>query len=401
MPSAEIVTIGTEILLGEIADTNAPAIARALRSCGVDVYRTTSVGDNVERIAAILREAAARADVVITTGGLGPTVDDPTRDAVARAVGVETEFRPELWDQVRAVFARYGTQPGDNNRRQAFVPRGAEAIPNPVGTAPAFIAPTARGGIVALPGVPREMTHLLATAVIPWLRARFGLTHVIVVRVLRTAGVGESAIDARIDDLERLTNPTVGLAAHAGQVDVRITAKAASEADAADLIGPVEDDLRARLGAWVFGADGETLAGAVLRGLAARGQAIAVFEAGLGGRLAGALGDVDRGGEAVSPGPFAGGEVRAGGALDAGGLGTWTAACRDARGADFGLGIALAPDGDRQVARLCLVSPAGIEHREVAHGGHPAMAARRAVNMGLDWVRRAIGEAGKEKPARP
>lgn len=387
MPSAEIVTIGTEILLGEIVDTNASHIARTLRACGVDVFRTTSVGDNVARIADALREAAARADVVITTGGLGPTVDDPTREAVARAVGVDTEFRPELWDQIRAVFARYGTPPAENNRRQAFVPCGAEAIANPVGTAPGFIAPTGRGGIVALPGVPREMEHLLAEAVVPWLRARFGLTHTIVVRVLRTAGAGESAIDARIGDLEHRVNPTVGLAAHAGQVDVRIAAKAASEADAAALIAPVEADLRARLGDWVFGADGDTLAGAVLKRLAARRQTLAVVEAGLGGRLAGALGDAasaDPGSGAS--GPFAGGEVRPGG-LDAEGLAAWTAAYRTGCGADIGLGIALETAPERVVARLCLVTPTSTEHRERSHGGHPRMAAGRAVNLGLDWVR--------------
>jgi len=139
MPSAEIITIGTEILLGEIVDTNTRFLARALRGLGVDLFRTVTIGDNAQRIAEAIQDSLRRADIVITTGGLGPTVDDPTREAVARAAGVETEFREELWEQVKAVIARYGRTPGENQKRQAVVPRGAIAIQNPVGTAPAFI----------------------------------------------------------------------------------------------------------------------------------------------------------------------------------------------------------------------------------------------------------------------
>lgn len=142
MPSAEIITIGTEILLGEIVDTNTRFLARALRGLGVDLFRTVTIGDNAQRIAEAIQDSLRRADIVITTGGLGPTVDDPTREAVARAAGVETEFREELWEQVKAVIARYGRTPGENQKRQAVVPRGAIAIQNPVGTAPAFIVET-------------------------------------------------------------------------------------------------------------------------------------------------------------------------------------------------------------------------------------------------------------------
>ena len=139
MPSAEIITIGTEILLGEIVDTNTRFLARTLRGLGVNLFRTITIGDNAQRIAEAIQDSMRRADIVITTGGLGPTVDDPTREAVARAVGVETEFREELWEQVKTVIARYGRVPGENQKRQAFVPRGAIAIENPVGTAPSFI----------------------------------------------------------------------------------------------------------------------------------------------------------------------------------------------------------------------------------------------------------------------
>ncbi|MEW5940038.1 MAG: competence/damage-inducible protein A, partial [Chloroflexota bacterium] len=174
MPSAEIITIGTEILLGEIVDTNTRFIARALRGLGVDLFRAVTIGDNATRIVEAIQDSMRRADIVITTGGLGPTVDDPTREAVARAVGVQTEFREDLWKQVKAVIARYGRLPSENQKRQAFVPQGAIAIENPVGTAPSFIVETplrlppnspnlggvarsAEGGkvIISLPGVPQ------------------------------------------------------------------------------------------------------------------------------------------------------------------------------------------------------------------------------------------------------
>src|SRR5512134_2486139 len=134
MPSAEIITIGTEILLGEIVDTNTRYIARTLRGMGVDLYRTITIGDNVERIAEAINHSMNRAEIVITTGGLGPTVDDPTREAVARAAGLSLEFRDELWQQVRSTIARYGRRPTENQKRQAYVPQHSIVIRNPVGT---------------------------------------------------------------------------------------------------------------------------------------------------------------------------------------------------------------------------------------------------------------------------
>ncbi|NMB88382.1 MAG: competence/damage-inducible protein A, partial [Chloroflexi bacterium] len=131
MPAAEIIAIGTELLLGEIQDTNTQFLARTFRDAGIDLYRTTMIGDNAERIAQAIRESLTRCDIIITTGGLGPTVDDPTRLAVAQAMGVDIEFRPELWEQIKSRFARYGRQATDNNRRQAYIPQGAQAIENP------------------------------------------------------------------------------------------------------------------------------------------------------------------------------------------------------------------------------------------------------------------------------
>src|SRR5512140_541170 len=190
MPSAEIITIGTEILLGEIVDTNTRHIALTLRDLGVDIYRTTTIGDNAERIATAIREAMGRTEIIITTGGLGPTVDDPTREAIAQAAGVSTEFREDLWEQVVSAIARYGRKPAENQRRQAIVPQGAIGVRNPVGTAPSFIlefvAPlpktksetpvtgdqALKGSIISLPGVPNEMEHILHESIVPYLQKR-------------------------------------------------------------------------------------------------------------------------------------------------------------------------------------------------------------------------------------
>src|SRR5574342_216240 len=255
MPSAEIITIGTEILLGEIIDTNTRHIARVLRNMGVDLYRTITIGDNTQRIAEAIRHSMERAEIVITTGGLGPTVDDPTREAVARAVGVETEFREDLWAQVVAVISRYGRKPSENQRRQAYVPHGAIGIRNPVGTAPCFIVETERNAVISLPGVPNEMEYILHESVMPYLQRKFDLNEIIKIRVLHCAGLGEGMIDEKIADLETLKNPTVGLAAHTGVVDIRIAAKTENEAEADQMIAEIEGQIREQLGDVVFGAD--------------------------------------------------------------------------------------------------------------------------------------------------
>src|SRR5512143_1623915 len=271
MASAEIITIGTEILLGEIVDTNTRYLARSLRGLGVDLYRTITIGDNLERIASAIRNSMERAEIIITTGGLGPTVDDPTRAAVARAVGVEIEFREDLWQQVVAVISRYGRKPSENQKRQAYIPSGAIAIPNPVGTAPCFIVETERNAVASLPGVPNEMEHILHESVIPYLQKRFHLDEIIKIRILHCAGLGEGMIDEQIADLETLSNPTVGLAAHTGVVDIRIAAKAQNEAEADSMIAKIETDARERLGDVVFGADEERLEDVVLKAVAKRG----------------------------------------------------------------------------------------------------------------------------------
>ena len=264
MPVLEIITIGTELLLGEIVDTNSTYIARTLRDHGIDIYRITTIGDNPHRIAAAIREALQRADIIITTGGLGPTVDDPTRQAIADAVGVALVFVDQLWDQIMERFKAYGRTPTQNNRRQAYIPSGAIPITNPVGTAPCFIVEQGASSIISLPGVPQEMKYILHHEVIPFLKDKYQLqSQIIKATVLHLASVGESVVDEAIADLEKYANPTVGLLAHPGQVDIRVTAKAQSEAEASEMIQPILAELYQRFGDHIYGKDGDTLAGVI------------------------------------------------------------------------------------------------------------------------------------------
>jgi nicotinamide-nucleotide amidase len=392
MPSAEIITIGTEILLGEILDSNARYLARKLRDAGIDLYRKTTVGDNAGRIAQALQQALERCDIIITTGGLGPTVDDPTREAVALALEIPTEFRPELWEQIQSRFKRYGRQPTENNKRQAYIPRGARAVENPVGTAPAFIVerqPSADRSqvIISLPGVPSEMEYLLENAILPYLRQHYQLSGIIKARLIHTAGVGESLIDERIGDLETLSNPTIGLAAHSGQVDVRITAKADSEAQADQMIHTIELDLRDRLGDWIYGVDQETLEEVALRALQGRGWTLSVVEfnsaIGLVNRLSspqvaklGLLAQVFKGGEVAIP-------------LDsAAGLPAQVAACRASRKVDVCLGLAIFPGGEKQDVALAWITPDQAAETLRPYGGPPEYAPRWAIHHALDILRK-------------
>ena len=378
MPSAEIITIGTEILLGEIVDTNAHAIARRLAALGVDLYRKTTVGDNSHRIAAAIQQALANSDFVLTTGGLGPTVDDPTREAVALAFGVELEFLPELWAQIQARFARLGRPPTENNRRQAFIPRGAKPIENPVGTAPAFIFERGKQSVISLPGVPSEMEYLLEQAVIPYLRQRYELHGTIKIRLLHTAGAGESQVDERIGDLEILTNPTVGLAAHSGQVDVRITAKSNSVMEAEKMIEPVETELRKRLGNWIYGVDDETLESVAMRRLTELDWSLRLVVDSQVSQLAQSLAQI--------AGLFLGAEVLAA-PPDPDSLRNIVFTDRQTHAASVGLGVAIYPQGMRQEVLIVQITPGGEKRFSRPYGGPPQSAQNYAIHHALNILR--------------
>jgi competence/damage-inducible protein CinA-like protein len=290
MTSAEIITIGTEMLLGQLVDTNTAVIARALAEIGVDVRRETSVGDNEASIAAAVSEAIARAEIVVCAGGLGPTVDDMTRGAVAAALGRPLVLDAESIRHLEAMFSRLKRPMTDNNRIQAYFPQGAAPLPNPNGSAPGFVVERDGRAVLALPGPPRELLPMLRDHAIPWIERRFAPNAVLVTRVLRTAGAGESDLDARIADLFReQKNPSIAMLAHPGLVDVKITAKAATRDAARALIDELEPRVRERLGDCVYAEDAgtlESLAGALLQ---RRGWTLAVGESCTGGSLAAAV----------------------------------------------------------------------------------------------------------------
>ena len=229
MPSAEIIAIGTELLLGEISDTNTAFIAKALNLIGIDIYRTSIVGDNQSRITDLIKQSIKRAEIVITTGGLGPTVDDPTRKAVADVYGEKLIFHEHLWEQIQSRFRAFNRIPTANNKRQAFIPQNAIPIENPVGTAPAFYISEKDKTLISLPGVPAEMNFLLNNKIILLLKKTYNLESTTISRIIHTAGIGESSIDNLIGDFEKLNNPSVGITAKPGQVDIRITAKACNQ----------------------------------------------------------------------------------------------------------------------------------------------------------------------------
>ncbi|MBA3531786.1 MAG: CinA family nicotinamide mononucleotide deamidase-related protein [Ardenticatenales bacterium] len=286
---AEIISIGTELLLGQIVDTNAAWIAQRLAAEGVNLYRKQTIGDNQQRAADAIREALARADLVLTTGGLGPTVDDVTREAIADATGRELVRDAALAERVERIFARWSRPAGENNLRQADLPAGARSIPNPVGTAPGILLKTDEGKvIIAMPGVPHEMKQMMTEQVIPYLREQ-GLAAIIKIKVLRSAAIGESLIDDKIADLEKLENPTVGLSAHLGQVDIRVTARAATEKEADVLIEHVAGQIRRRLGEGLFGEDDITLEAVISDLLDHRDEAVALYETLTNGEIASTL----------------------------------------------------------------------------------------------------------------
>jgi len=267
MTNAEIIAIGTEMLLGENVDTNTPHIAKTLSENGINLFRTTIIGDNQDRIASAIRESLTRTDILITTGGLGPTVDDPTRAAVAEALGVSLDFHPSLWEVIQERFKLMNRPITENNRLQAYIPAGAIPVHNPVGTAPAFIVDSGDKTIASLPGVPGEMTIILRESILPFLRKKYQIETVIKSRVIHCSGIGESAVDELISDLEKRANPTVGLLAHPGQVDIRITAMAGDEIKAEEIILPLARLIRDRLGENIFGENEDTLSGKVYQNL--------------------------------------------------------------------------------------------------------------------------------------
>jgi nicotinamide-nucleotide amidase len=291
MPSVELIAVGTELLLGQLVDTNTTFVEQQFADNGIDVRGTHTVGDNRERIAATIREILQRRDGVITTGGLGPTVDDLTKEAVCDALGLDVELYAPALRQMEAFFAAIGREMRPNNRKQAELPRGSHPLDNPNGTAPGFVAFSAEGKFVAcMPGVPREMKPMLVDRLIPFLRERYDVHDAIYTRVIHTINIGESEIDHRIEDLFRTSeNPKIAVLAHGYRADVKVMAKSESSARAELMIAPLQHEIERRLDGHVFGFDDATVASAIHGLLQARGQSLATAESCTGGRIAAAL----------------------------------------------------------------------------------------------------------------
>ena len=307
----DVVAIGTELLLGQIVDTNSSWIGEQLAAHGFDSLLQMKVGDNLARVEAVLHRALADADAVIICGGLGPTHDDLTRDAIASVMGVQLQMQQDIADRIREMFATRGRTMSDNNLRQAMVPEGAAVIVQTRGTAPGLICPLVVNGVAkvlyAVPGVPHEMKDMLERAILPDLHQRSGVAAVIASRTLRTWGESESGLNERLDpiiaELDAVGNPTLAFLASGWEgIKVRLTAKAATAEAAHELLDVWDARVRAVVGSQVFGRDGDTMESVVLQMLRERGLTLGLAESVTGGlvgaRITGIAGasDVFRGG---------------------------------------------------------------------------------------------------------
>lgn len=286
----EVIAVGTEILLGQIVNSNASFVGSALADHGYDAHYQQVVGDNLGRVSTAIRTAMDRSDAVIITGGIGPTRDDLTRDALCEATGRKMMFNEEYADRLRSWWATRGREMPESNLRQAKHPEGAELLMNPKGTAPGIALDHDGTLVFCVPGVPEEMEHLVATEVLARLAKRSGGPSVVASRLLRTWGQSESMIGELLDDLyQGSTNPSVAYLASGGEIKIRITAKADTREEALALIDPVGTEIRRRVGEWYFGSDDETVHRVIFRLLREKGWTIGTAESMTGGMVAAAL----------------------------------------------------------------------------------------------------------------
>jgi len=298
--NAEILSVGTELLLGHISDTNATYLARQLSTLGIDLYFVSQVGDNLARLTETLTRAHNRSDIVIITGGLGPTEDDLTREAIAAVMEETPTVDPDLEAHLRAFFVARGITMPERNIKQAWVIPSATPLANPRGTAPGWWVERDGKIIVAMPGVPHEMTRMWEREVTPKLERLTGAT--MFTRILRVTSMGESTVEDKLRDFLSSTNPTIATYAKRDAVDVRITAKAQTKDDARRLVDALEARARDVLGDHVFGVDNETLQSVVLDMLTARGLFLATMESCTGGLVADLITDIPGGSSAFRGG---------------------------------------------------------------------------------------------------
>jgi nicotinamide-nucleotide amidase len=341
----EIVSVGTELLLGMIADTNAQYLCQELATIGIDVFWIGQVGDNLGRVSEIFQRALGRSEAIIVTGGLGPTEDDLTREAIADALGESLALDPELERQLRENFARRNRPMPERNVKQATLIPSATSLPNPLGTAPGWWVEHDSRVIVAMPGVPSEMHLMWEQQAKSRLRQRSG-AGILVTTTLRIIGVGEGAVEEQLGELIHGVNPTVATYAKPDGVQVRISAKAPDESSARELLVPTVKEVEGIFGHWIYGRDDETLARVAGSVLGQRGWLLASAERGTAGALANEIAS-DESLQATYQGGFLLGR-------DGGPLGVESAepaelasAARERTGADVGIATVLAQNDGR------------------------------------------------------
>jgi len=291
---AELISTGTELLLGQILNTNAKFLGERLARLGIDVFFQTTVGDNESRLAEVLHTALKRANLIIITGGLGPTSDDLTKETAARVLGLELLTDELSLVRIEDFFRVRGRKMPEMNRKQALMPAGALVLANMAGTAPGMIVEQAGKSIVILPGPPVEMEPMFLETVEPYLKKKLGEDRVLIVsRIIKVLGLGESTIEEKIRDLvDKQVNPTIAFLAPRGEVYIRVTAKTGTEKEAMEMIAGIENEIRKRLGDYVYGADGETMESVVAGLLKRHGLTVSVAESCTGGLIAKRLTDV-------------------------------------------------------------------------------------------------------------
>ncbi len=410
---AEILTIGTELLIGQVVNTNATYLARELAMLGIDLYTVTTVGDNPERIQAAMTLAWERADLVICTGGLGPTADDLTHEMVATFVGDPLVFHEDVFARVSASFAEKGRKLTESERKLAMFPASAELIPNPAGTAAGVVVSRGEKRMMTFPGVPYELSQMWETWARGYLARLTGST--IRSRLLKFVGITEADLSERVSDLEANANPTVAPYAGSGEVHLRVTAKAASSAEAERMLEPVVAEIMTRLGAFYFGSDDQTLPEVVGSLLRERAETLAVAESMTAGLVASRITDIQGASDY-----FVGGSVCYQVAEKVRALGlsrefvdryshvspevtqAIAEAIRNLTGATWGLGVTgyagagpNTPDSDVGHAYVALAGPDGTEVASFRFGGHPRekvkhFASQRALEMLYKRLRQPV-----------
>lgn len=412
--TAEVISIGDELTSGQRLDTNSQWLSERLGELGIRVVYHTTVADDLAANVGVFRAAAERVDVVIATGGLGPTADDLTREALAAVLGVDLVLHEEVVEHIRGLFARFGRHMPERNRVQAMFPAGTTVIDNPAGTAPGIQAEVARPGkppcqVFALPGVPAEMQQMWQATVAAELARLFGTARVIRHRRIKCFGISESEVEERLPGLiERGRTPTVGITVSAATITLRITAAGATAEECQALAAPTEREIRAALGHVVFGEEEDELENAVARLLVDQRKTLATVEWGTGGLVADRLHEVLHAreeylGGLIVPSARALSKllgvppvlISEHGPVSAEVADAMVRGCRDRTDADLALAVSQFPDlesTDKEARRLfvAVASADGVTVRSAPHFGHPSILKTRAAKQALNMVRLAL-----------